>query len=494
MFHLAAQIRPLRSSPWWAHLAALLLLLAAGPLAARDADFQSAVNDQVRAARRVAPELGVLVAEVESGETVYGFNPETQRIIASNTKLFTTAAALDRLGPAYFFETKILLEGTVQDGALVGRLAIIGGGDPTISGRFYYDDPLGPLRSWAKALRYIGIERIRGDIVLVHGFFDRQLVHPDWPRDQLTRWYEAPVSALSFGDNCVLMQVRPGARAGQPAAASTIPSLSLFRLDNNARTTGDRRGSNLSFGRPATTPHVLTVNGWIDRRTEKVLHPLTVADPLDFFAAAFQQALAEEGITVEGTSRFAATLPAGSFRTFLTFRTDLLTVLEVANKRSQNFFAESLIKLLGAERCGAGSWEAGQRVMAEFLDEIGIPPGTYSQADGSGMSRNNRFSPAQIIRLLGAMYHHRWGPEYLRTLPYSGEVGLRWARRLASPPYRGNVLAKTGALRAVSSLSGYAKARSGTLYAFSILMNGGGGGDAAHAAQDRIVRAVVDHG
>ena len=126
--------------------------------------------------------------------------------------------------------------------------------------------------------------------------------------------------------------------------------------------------------------------------------------------------------------------------------------------------------------------------------EGGHGPAGYRLADGSGMSRNNRFSPAQLTRLLRYMHGHRWGELYLRTLPYSGERDLRWSRRLAGRPYRGNVMAKTGYLSGVSTLSGYAKARSGNVYAFSILMNRIRSDWRARAAQDRIVKAVIDYG
>ena len=67
-----------------------------------------------------------------------------------------------------------------------------------------------------------------------------------------------------------------------------------------------------------------------------------------------------------------------------------------------------------------------------------------------------------------------------------------WKKRMAVPPYRGNVLAKTGTLEGVSALSGYAKAVSGKSYAFSILCNRTSGD--ARLAQDRIVMALIDHG
>jgi D-alanyl-D-alanine carboxypeptidase/D-alanyl-D-alanine-endopeptidase (penicillin-binding protein 4) len=472
---------------------AVLLLAAASSPGEGDPGLRRAVNDQVAAARRVAPELGVSVVDAASGETAYSFNPDTPRILASNTKLFTTAAALDRLGPGFFFETAVLGRGEVRGGTLAGDLAVVGGGDPHLSGRQYFGDSFGAFREWAAALRALGIERVAGDVLLVHGYFDDERVHPDWPRDQLTRWYEAPVEALSFNDNCVLVRVAPDGGPGRPARVEVVPPLPYFTVESSAVTSAESHW--VAIGRRSgADSHVLTAGGRVRIGAEPVDKWVAVDDPLRYFGAALVAALAEEGVAAGGEARPVTALEGEGWRPLHTHRTDLLTVLEVVNKRSQNFYAESVLKLLGAELCGDGSWPGGIRAVAEVLAEAGIDAGSYALADGSGMSRGNRFTPRQVTLLLTHMFHHRWGAEFVRTLPHSGEADLRWEKRLAQPPYRGNVMAKTGYLAGVSTLSGYAKALSGKVYAFAILANGIAGEAAARKAQDRIVRALIDHG
>jgi D-alanyl-D-alanine carboxypeptidase/D-alanyl-D-alanine-endopeptidase (penicillin-binding protein 4) len=143
-------------------------------------------------------------------------------------------------------------------------------------------------------------------------------------------------------------------------------------------------------------------------------------------------------------------------------------------------------------RCHEGSWREGIRAIRELVVSLGIPAGSFSMADGSGLSRDNRFPPRALTTLLRFMYFHPAGRELAKSLPYGGEDNGGWKRRFALPPYRGNVLAKTGTLDNVSALSGYAKAVSGKSYAFSLLFNRVNGD--AHTAQDRIVMALVDHG
>ena len=450
--------------------------------------LERAVGAEVARALRDTAAMGVHVVELDTGETVYAYSPDEPRPIASNSKLFTTAAALDALGPGYFFETRLLMRGDAEAGVLRGDLGVVGAGDPQISGREYGGDVFGPFRPWAAALRERGIRRVTGDLYLANGRFEPLRVHPDWPRDQLTEWYEAPIDALSYSDNCVLVRVWPG-RAGGRAVVETVPPVPIFQVDNTAITTAKRVGTRLYVGRVDT---VLTVKGSIDAGSGPFETWVTVPDPALYFGAGLRAALAEEGIEVAGSLRPVAELPGAVWERVAVHRSDLVTALRTTNKRSQNFYAETLAKELGALRCGQGSWAAGVQAIGEFVVSIGVPRGSFHMADGSGMSRANQFAPRAITTLLRHMFFHPAGMEFAQSLPYSGEDMKSWKRRLATPPYRGNVFAKTGTLNGVSALSGYAKAVSGKSYAFSILITKSRGD--AHTAQDRIVMALIDNG
>ena len=493
--------RPWMGSTGWASmhrsgwiLSAILALMSS--LAAVESSAQSlesGLQQTAEAARSSAGAISIHVTEMASGHSIFEMQADERRIIASNTKLFTTAAALDRLGPGYFFETDVLMRGEQNGSALEGDLAIVGGGDPNISGRHYEGDSLAVFRSWARAILARGIQSIEGDIFLVHGYFEPPSVHPDWPKEQLGRWYEAPVEALSFNDNCILVRVWPGSAPGAPARVEMTPDLGIFEIRNTAQTTTSAKRHKVVIDR-TNGSNVLTVSGSVYQHASPVESWVTVADPLVYFAAALRRGFEEERLDLNGRVLFSRLMPVAHWEWVTGYRTDLMTTAEVINKRSQNFFAESLLKLLGAELCGEGSWEAGREVVAEFLERLDIPAETYAMADGSGMSRQNLFTARQITTLLRYMYFHPRGRDFLLTLPYSGEPGLKWERRLADSPYRGNVFAKTGSLLGVSTLSGYVKARSGKIYAFSILCNRTRGNWQAQKAQDAIVRVIVDRG
>jgi len=424
---------------------------------------------------------------------VYSFLADRQRILASNTKLLTTAAALAELTPDYRFETKFLDRGEIgSDGVLRGDVAIVGAGDPNLSGRFHDGDSLAPFRPWARALRARGVRSIAGEMVLVNGIFEEPRVHPDWPRDQLTAWYEAPIEALTFNDNCVLVRVEAGSRPGNPARVSTVPPLDYFTIRNTARTSGSRK-ARLLVGREGATDTLL-VSGSARYRGGPLEVWVAVHDPVAYFAAAARAALREEGVGIGPRFRYEHGPPEGVWNVAYVHSSDLPRTVTVTNKRSQNLYAESLLKLLGFTRFGSGSWEKGTAAVSEFLTGLGIAGTEFQLADGSGMSRADRATPRAVTRLLETMYFHPYGRDFLLSLPFSGEAELAWEKRLAVPPYRGNVFAKTGTLNGVSTLSGYAKAVSGRVYAFSILLNDTRGASVSRAAQDRIVRALVDRG
>src|SRR3954447_16982122 len=467
--------------------AALLLLVLLAPALAAAAPLDQSLAAEVARTAAATRALGVNIVELDTGETVFSHNPDERRVIASNSKLFTTATALDTLGPGYFFETRLVMRGAVSQNALHGDLGVMGAGDPQISGREFGGDPYGAFRPWAAALRARGIQRITGDLYLASGMFEPTQIHPQWPRDQLTEWYEAPIASLAFSDNCILVRVWRG-QAGRLAVVETVPPVPIVRIDNTARTTNGGRGARLFVGR---TGDLLTVKGSINAGAGPFETWVTVPDPVLYFGLGLRAALAEEGIAVEGEVRPVAQLP-GAWERVAVHRSDLVTAITTTNKHSQNFYAETLSKLIGAVRCGEGSWSAGTRAIEELVTAMGAPAGSVHLVDGSGMSRSNQASPRAITTLLRHMFFHPAGAVFVQSLPYGGEDMKSWKRRLAAPPYAGNVFAKTGTLNGVSALSGYAKAVSGKTYAFSIVLEGSR--IDAHGAQDRIVMALIDNG
>jgi len=204
--------------------------------------------------------------------------------------------------------------------------------------------------------------------------------------------------------------------------------------------------------------------------------------------------LRQHGIEVRGRVRLVKPGEALSpLTTLVEHRSGLLSAIQVANKRSQNFYAEQILKTLGREVHGQGSFERGVEVVTRFLQQRGLNPDGYRLVDGSGMSRRNRLSARCITNLLAVLAHAPVAEPYLESLSQAGVDGsLR--SRLREPKYAGKVFAKTGTLTGVRALSGYARSQRGELLAYSFLMNGRSAETGrARSLQDQALRLLVGY-
>jgi serine-type D-Ala-D-Ala carboxypeptidase/endopeptidase (penicillin-binding protein 4) len=443
-----------------------------------------------RAAGAATVTAGIHVREVATGTPVFARRADERFMLASNMKMFTTAAALDVLGAGYFFETELAMRGDVDGGVLRGDLAAIGGGDPMFSWRLPGGDPYSVFRAWGAALAARGVRRVDGGIFLDHGLFGDQRVHPQWRPQTYLEWYQVPVDALGFFENVVRVQALPAASAGLPARVVTDPPIDYFPIRAEVRTLPSWSGNQMIVHRPAGS-EALRVTGGVYVGTDKLEKPLSVDDPVAYFGAALRTGLAARGVGVAGPSLPVADLPGLVWEPVAVHRTALLDVIRVTNHESNNLMADTLLKLVGATRCGAGTWGSGARAVEEVVARIGgIPLGTFSFVDGSGLARGNRMAPADVTRFLAAAHREPWAKAYVESMPTGGSKPSSLAKRLEE--HRGRVFAKTGTISGVSALSGYVYAPSGRVYAFSVLAHGGAG--PARTVQDAVVAALARHG
>ena len=475
--------------------AVLLALSLAAPAGSQDSEFLGAALE--RAALRVPGLPGgisIQIADQQTGQVIFGRNPDSPQTIASITKLLTTAAAIHYLGPDFKFHTTFWRRGPIDRGNLTGSLLVVGGGDPNISGRFYGDDINAVFDRWAEGLRQAGVTRVTGDILLNASFFDSLARHPDWPAGQESRWYQAPISALSYNDNVVLVSVRPGSRPGRPVGVSIEPPVDILRPVPLAKTVGRRGRVRVAVSRAAGS-NAVTVSGTVPLRRAWWSTPITIDRPPEYFGKALKKRLENAGIAVIGRVIENATRPDAGWTQVATTESDLIPTLEVCNKRSQGFYAEQIFKTLSAVKTGQGSWAASVVLVKEFLTALELDADRFQIRDGSGLSSGNRASAADLLRFLRAMDRHPHGEVWRSTLAVAGDGNGTLRHRLKEPLTRGQVLGKTGSLERVSTLAGYAKGRSGRTYVFAILLNGRGVSDwEGQAFQDRLLRALIANG
>src|SRR2546428_303179 len=320
---------------------------------------------------------GIYVVD-DRGRVLYQRNADRFSVPASNTKLVVTAAAAVVLPAAYRVTTSLYVNGRVDAGVLQGDLILYGRGDPTWSARCYAVDTLAPgacdstftaIDAIADSVRAKGIRRITGKLVGDGSYFEPTMIHYAWNAWDLTWWYAAPVSGLGFHDNSVDFRIDPGPGVDAPPVIAWSPDLGMITFENRARTVASESTS-------------------------------TIGD--NFFR----------------TVRCCAS-PLVDFRG----RPIPDIIFPILNS-SQNWFAEMLLKILGRELKGEGSWSAGLGVERGFLtDSVKIDSTAFALEDGSGLAAGNLVTPQAFAKLLAYMHRHPKGGPFVAGLPHAGQPG-----------------------------------------------------------------------
>lgn len=437
---------------------------------------------------------GIEVFSLDEDRVVYTFNGEKTLMPASNVKVLTTAAALDRLGPDYTFKTHVFLDGVVDDsGVARGNLVLKGSGDPTLSGRFFDGNAAAPLQALAKELRAMGIRAVTGDIVGDDSIFPFAPYGKGWQASDLNSYYGAPISALSFNDNLLRVYARPGPRVGSPVQVYFDPETNYVKVRNLAKT-GKGRRSRFAVRRSAGGSEI-TLTGTLSRRSKGHSTYLIIEKPAALTATIFKEALAGEGIEVRGQAQathenYLASHPMS--KVLVTYHSpSLLDIVKVVNKKSMNLYAEILLRVLGAQIHGEGTDEGGLRVVRQYLGEAGVDPSWHSLSDGSGLSRFNLLSPRAETALLRHVRQQDYYNQFVETLAVSGVDGTMRGRSRGDGFSR--IFAKTGTLNNVSSLGGYIQTVSGRTLAFTIIANDVGGQWRVRQAIDEICKVLVNY-
>ena len=418
---------------------------------------------------------GVMVQSVETGEILFRRNAEKLFMPASNMKLVTAAVALARLGPEHRFHTELAAHGAIaDDGTLQGDLVVRGGGDPSISERFYDGDPTGAFEAWADSLEARGVRRITGDVVGDDDRFDDVHLGPGWAWDYLDSYYAAEIGALLFNEGAVTFKIRPGESAGVPARVEMVPSTGYLSVDARVTTVADSTEVDVVASREPFTNDV-RIRGAIWAGQDSLIRYIAPHDPTLLFVTVLTETLEERGIVVEGgpvdVDDLAERLAPDSLTVLFTHASP--TVAEIVKpflKRSQNQIGEMLLRALGAAETDTGSVRNGRRVVEGMLADWGIPEEYFIYVDGSGLSRYNYLSPEALVRLLRVMAHRPEFEAFYDALPVAGIDGtLR--RRMRGTLAEENARAKTGYISNARTLSGYVTTRDGERLAFSLMAN-----------------------
>lgn len=481
---------------WMATALLAMVVMGGGCHAATGAPAPAAAmtRDQAKAALRAQLDAlfdaavlsdahwGVRV-ETRRGEILYDRNGARGFMPASNLKIFTTAAALETLGPDYTWTTTVEATGPIDaDGTLQGSLVIVGGGDPSLGAWHPRDgaESAQLLAAWVAQLKAAGVRRIAGDIVGDGRYFNTDFYNPNWDYFDLPYWYAAGSSGLSFEENAFRVRIMPGAAVGDPTRIEINPNTSYITVINESVTAAAGAPSTADSTNHQTEGNVVRFVGQIPIDREVINERGSIWDAPRYAAHLVMEALEREGIAVDGEARNilamepAARAALDAPRTVLIRHTSppLTNAVNVINEYSHNFFADMVLRTMGRAAGGDGGWDSGVKAVKDWMTRIGAPQvEAFHMKDGSGLASSNIVQPRHFTHVLRHMRNDTpAGRAFYDSLTVAG-VGRHLANRLRDPATAGNVRAKTGFIGFARALSGYVTMAGGEELVFSIICN-----------------------
>jgi D-alanyl-D-alanine carboxypeptidase/D-alanyl-D-alanine-endopeptidase (penicillin-binding protein 4) len=439
-----------------------------------------------------------LVVMTMDGRELVSIRPDERFLPASNTKLFTTAAAFHRLGdmtqpdPARGTSLRLL-----QHLAGPPDLILVGAGDPTLIDA--QDCARNCLADLADAVVAQGIMEI-SSVTADERLFPNEPWPPGWSHEDLVKRSGAPVSAITVNSNEMRVRIVPASAAGQEASAEWSDRAAGYMLESRVMTEASDKAEVSVDVSSAGSINVVRLSGAIDVNGPAIILPVAVQDPAHSAAKRLANLLEARGVKqIPVTSaRFRVTQglpPYAPERDGIEIARlvppPLIENVSFINKQSQNLHAELLLRRLGLLE-GDGSREAGLAVVEAMLAEAGVPRWTWDLSDGSGMSVYNRVTPQMTADFLLWTAKQPWAQAYRDTLPI-GAVDGTLRRRFAGTSLEGRIFAKSGTLRGTNALSGFMLTKSGQMLLFAAFANERpSGGDSAIAALDATLVAISE--
>jgi D-alanyl-D-alanine carboxypeptidase/D-alanyl-D-alanine-endopeptidase (penicillin-binding protein 4) len=463
---------------------------------------------------------GLLVADRDTGETLYELNADRFFTPASNTKIFTTAFVLATLGPAFHFSTALGSKSPLEsDGRLLGDLIFTGSGDPDLSNRkFPYAEKTereGPANTifaeMVDALVAKGLKEVDGDIVADDSIFPFDPYPAGWSVGDLFFSFGAPVGAIALNENSISIEISPGEHAGDPAVIVVDPAAAMESLGLEISTSAVGEKPEFSVVR-RPGPNFILLRGSIPLGLPPAKLDLAMTDPAETTARTLKQLLEARGVRVTGGIRVQHAPPperkasgevslvpraAADSRDLLVTLVQhtspaLLESVRVTNKLSQNLHAELFLRKIASEKVGIGATDVGLKLEQDFLKAAGIAEGDVVLTDGSGLAGDNLVTPRAMIQLLLYASRQPWGDDFLSTLPIAGVDGTL-ENRMKGTAAAGMIQAKTGSLEHDHAISGYAATAHGEHLVFAIFGNNNPQkGHDAVATLDEICVAMVE--
>jgi D-alanyl-D-alanine carboxypeptidase/D-alanyl-D-alanine-endopeptidase (penicillin-binding protein 4) len=305
--------------------------------------------------------------------------------------------------------------------------------------------------------------------------WDDEIVDDEWILANLPNWPAAEYSPLQINENYVDFRIIPPETvSGEVVIEPNLPSRH-FTVVNNLTVTEHGR-SRVRISREVGS-NVIVFDGSVVAGGNSFERSPTITNPTQFYVTVLHEVLEEEGIAIGGDPLDCDDIEGWDHepwhfpRLATHLSPPLSEILTGLMKRSQNMYSETMVRTMGWQRDGLGTFEGGREVLQGVLEGFGIAPHSYQYSDGSGLSRYNYISPRLVVEILRGMRRSSHWEVWYDTFPIAGEDGTLRSR-MRDTAAEGNVRAKTGTISNVRGLSGYVTTADGENLVFSFLVNG----------------------
>jgi D-alanyl-D-alanine carboxypeptidase/D-alanyl-D-alanine-endopeptidase (penicillin-binding protein 4) len=451
------------------------------PVATNLADLRQKLTAHVSQPRFEGAVWGIKAVSLETGVVLFEQNPHKLLSPASNSKLYTVALGLDRLGTEHRIRTSLYTQSRPStEGVLAGDLVVYGRGDPTFNAR-YHGSLSASLQSLVAAVTNAGVKTIRGALVGDKTFLRGPEYGSGWSWDDALEYYGAELSSLTISDNYSDMTITPGGALGEPAKVRFKPATSCLILSNRTETVAAGERRTVRVFRPIDQ-NIVYVTGRMPLGEPAFAAEATFPEPAAVFLEYLREELSKAGVKIQGTNQIrdweavqANNSLAVSNLVEVAFveSPPMGVIAREIQKPSQNLYTDLLLAYVGEQQRGTQtgtSEDLGITELNRFLRKAGIKSDEVVFEEGSGLSRNNVCTANSTATLLAYMARHPAAKAYEDALPVAGVDGTLRSR-MKNTPAAGKLKAKTGTLRWANSLSGYVTSAAGERLAFSIMLN-----------------------
>ncbi len=408
------------------------------------------------------------ITDAESKDVIASVNENYRMTPASLSKIFTSSAALIKLGAGYRFKTQIgISSSTIKKGILKGDVIITGGGDPTLGSKYFTSThPDYVFRKILTSIKNKGIKSVSGELIIISDYFSP----PRYPSlrlwEDMSNYYGAPPSGLSFMDNTFTVTLESPQHIGSLCKVKAINPGCDIEIDCRVRASSSQKDSAYIYGIPGLKEWY--IDGAIPSGRKEFKVKGAMPFPEKVFGRTLIEYLNKNGISVDKLSFKSSNEVSKVVDIGEIFSPPLSSIIKVLNKRSVNLFADHLFLAMAKEN-GTADWDNARRVISSFWDSK-IGANEIYLHDGSGLSPFNYCSPVDMVNVLMFMSEDQSGTVFKESLSISGVDGTL-KRIWKTPETKGRVKGKSGYMKGVLGYAGYIKTKSDKELAFCIIVN-----------------------